>query len=117
MEARYLAERRRLAPILQEERRLREALAHIDSHAQRAPGNDPIMRQVGADFFWETWVARTRRNLNTELAQVVAKRLTMTDQLRTAFGRNEAVSALLVAARRDRARTRARQIQDGASNI
>lgn len=97
-EALYLKEFAKVQPILEEEGRIRTALRHLDE--QRQQGHDELsadstMQRMGADILWQTWAARTRTSLNIELAQVLARKETVLDQVRKAFGKREALKKIV----------------------
>lgn len=96
-EARYLREHERIRAVMAEEADIAAQLALLDDQLAsiRAAGEpDQGYRSVGADIQWQAWETRTRRMLNQKLARARAKRLSMMDGLRAAFGRKEAVAAL-----------------------
>lgn len=100
-EALYLREMRAIAGVLAEEAALRAALAGLDRQAAQAQtelDRDPAMKSVGADLMWQGWQTRTRRRLNIELAQVIARKLGGLDAVRTAFGRRQALDGIAAAA-------------------
>ncbi|MEY8841722.1 hypothetical protein AB9K41_22060 [Cribrihabitans sp. XS_ASV171] len=104
-EAAYLAEHEKIRSVLEEEARLRGSLARLDRQAaetRAAQDRAEGYRTLGADLLWQGWEARTRAELNTDLARARARRLVAMDGLRTAFGRKEAVAEL---AGRERAKT------------
>lgn len=106
-ELRYLAEFRKISAIVEEENRLRRALARLD--AQEAAARQSLAQAgpihlVGADLLWQGWLARNRRDLGTELARVLARKSVLLDRVRRAFGQREAIRQLeREAARRARA--------------
>ena len=52
------------------------------------------VKTVGADTLWQAWVSRKHRELNMQLAQVMAEKMNAMDGVRTAFGRQTAVEKL-----------------------
>jgi hypothetical protein len=58
-----------------------------------------MMKALGADLLWEGWHTRAKRELNTELAQVTAKKLMAMDKLRKSFGRKTAIADMAKAER------------------
>lgn len=112
-EALYMREFQKIRSILEEETTLRQKLAQLDTQIadnQTAIRNDHTMKTVGADMLWQGWVTRTRRNLNTELAQVMARKLVAMDGVRQAFGRQQAVEKLLDLDKADNKRSLDNQI-------
>ena len=94
----YQREYRQLRPLLQQEAGLRAQLARLDlqvaevrSEGAKADGYNV----TGGDMLWHSWESATRRNLNIELARARAQKLAALDNLRTAFGRKQAVETLV----------------------
>ena len=95
--AQYLRELARIREILDRETALRGQLLRLAQQAERARRDhaaDPAMQSLGADMAWQGWLGRSRRRLNTELAQVMARKLVAMDSVRNAFGREQAVQTL-----------------------
>lgn len=96
-EAQYLKEHAKVKPILDREAALRGQLAKLDAQIKetRAQADgDHAMRALGADLMWQGWHTRTRRELNMQLAQITAQKLSAMDKLREAFGRKHAVETM-----------------------
>lgn len=96
-EAVYLAEFRKIQPLLQEESRLRGALARLKEQAEterKALATDMPMQTIGADLLWQAWLVRSRKQLNIELSQVLARKSIVMDRIRHAFGRRNAVQTM-----------------------
>jgi hypothetical protein len=111
-EALYLREYEKIRPILAREAELRRDLTRLNGLAEEARRQEAdafAMRTVGADLLWQGWVTRTRRQLNIELATVMARKIEAMRRVRKAFGRRQAVAATAGTAadqRRDAARKR-----------
>ncbi|MBK0325736.1 hypothetical protein I5535_00370 [Rhodobacteraceae bacterium F11138] len=122
-EALYLDEFRKIQNILAEESRLRKELARLDEQSQAERNTTPddlSMQSIGADLLWKAWLTRTRRQLNIELAQVMAKKLTAMGGVRKAFGRKNAVASMHETALKDaksQARLRAMQALLNEANL
>lgn len=96
-EALYLREYERIRAVLEEEARIAAQIARLDDQVvrTRAEGSgDHGYRSVGADILWQNWESRTRRQLNSDLARARAKRLSMMDDLKRAFGRKQAIAQI-----------------------
>ncbi len=96
--AQYMQEHARIKPILDAEARLRGQLAQLDAQvkaSQTQVGQDVPMKALGADLLWQGWHARSRRQLNLELAQATAKKMMAMERLRKTFGRKHAVETML----------------------
>ena len=74
--------------ILREENKLRADIAKLRSQAEAVDANGMTeMHSVGADILWRAWVARMLTQLNTELAQVLARKENCLAQVQRAFSR------------------------------
>ncbi|MCE8552971.1 hypothetical protein KBY29_01490 [Ruegeria pomeroyi] len=96
-EALYLREYERIRAVLEEEARITAQIARLDDQVLRIRTEgtgDHGYRSVGADILWQGWESRTRRQLNSELARARAKRLSMMDALKRAFGRKQAIAQI-----------------------
>lgn len=114
-EAHYLREFSKVRDILAEEGRVRHGLAQLDEQKARAHADfaDGLaLRSLGGDVLWQTWAARTRTILNTELAQILTRKEAVMGQVRLAFGRREAVQAMLTEQRKAAAQSRAKRLQE-----
>jgi len=104
-QALYLKEYRNIGTILVEEADLRAKLARLDARIDQnkaAEAENHMMRAIGADLLWQGWTTRTRRQLNIELAQILARKSAVMDRIRVAFGRQQAVEFLRNAEMTDR---------------
>lgn len=96
-EAVYLNEFQKVEGILSEEARLRRDLAQLEAQSLQARQklqDDVPMQTIGADVLWQAWLTRTQRQLNMELAQVMARKLSAMGRVRSAFGRQNAVQSM-----------------------
>lgn len=99
----FLKARQKVQPILDEEASARHNLARLaqqENDNRAATGSDQAMQSLGADMLWRSWVAKTRRQLNFELARVMVRKEPAMEDVRRAFGRKEAMRLLLEAERR-----------------
>jgi hypothetical protein len=99
--AAYLRESHRIADLLAEEGALRTALARLDDQvtaANAALADDTALLAIGAGLLWRGWEDRTRRQLTTELAKVLARKHAVLDRVRIAHGRQQAILGLQQAA-------------------
>lgn len=103
-EALYQKEFAQVRDVLAQEARLRGALAKIREQSQSSTNNptDLAMQSSGADLVWRAWADQKRRALNTELAQLLAQKSGIMGAARRAFGRNEAMKAVLDARKKTR---------------
>ena len=108
----YDREFRAISSILVEESKMRSNLTRLEAQISRNRGacaNDQMLLSVGAQLLWQGWTTRTHRQLNTELAQVMARKLVALDRVRIAFGRQRAVEMMMSAERRALKDRRVRQ--------
>lgn len=99
--------------ILKEESAIRQSLAQLDAQSQSSSSinaQDCAMQTIGADILWQAWVSKTRRQLNIELAQILARKIEAMTQIRKAFGRKKAVNSLIENTRQEQ-RKKAAQLQ------
>lgn len=112
MRALYDREFRAIAAILAEESDLRSKLAQLDAQVADnldVGDNALSLNVVGAQLLWQGWTSRTRRQLNSDLAQVMAKKLVAMDRVRVAFGRQRAVEMMMATKQRAQQQRRAKQ--------
>lgn len=80
------------------EARLRENLQQLVAKRQtlteRTAELDPA-RNAGADVRWFKWVEDRRAVINTELAQLAAKKLQLQQKMRRAFGKEQVFQDLI----------------------
>ena len=80
------------------EMRLRGNLAQlVKDKQQTAERNNPddAAHIAGAEIRWHKWVDERRAKINVELAQVLSQKLECQRKLRRAFGKDQALDALL----------------------
>jgi len=112
MRALYDREFQAIAAILTRESELRGNLRRLDELIARnreTDANSHMLNTVGARLLWQGWTTRTRTQLNTELAQVMAKKLVAMDRIRIAFGRKRAVELMISADKDEKKRRITRQ--------
>ena len=108
----FQREYRAIQKTLRKESDLRKSLTQLDAQTVNAKSQGDqycAMKAIGADFLWLAWVSKTRRQLNTELAQVIVQKMEAMIQIRKAFGQNGAVENLLSADRQKQKQKTARQ--------
>ncbi len=94
----FRAAQAEMATLLRREERLRQNLTQLtrskqsQARAPRAPDDAALV--AGADIRWHQWVDQRRSTINGELAQVLALKDSCMQKLRTAFGRDQAVTGL-----------------------
>jgi hypothetical protein len=103
MRAMFDKEYQAISGLLVEETSLRKKLRQLEiqiSQNRKLCSKDTRIQSVGAQFLWQGWTTRTHRQLNTELAQVMARKLVAMDRVRIAFGRQQAIEMMQVSERR-----------------
>lgn len=90
----YDREYLKVSGLLAEETRIRSQLTQLDTQSRKACANNVDMQAVSALFLWQRWSARSRQQLNSELAQVMAKKLMAMDRVRKAFCRKQALAEI-----------------------
>lgn len=93
----YAQEHVKIAEVLAQEASIRAAMARLESQNQAGLTDEDTvdpMQLIGADLLWNTWQHQTRQRLNTELAQVMARKLQLLDRVRRAFGKDQAIQTL-----------------------
>lgn len=102
-EALYRAEAVRMQHLVEQERRLRAALARLDAQqaATRALPDTELdgLRQIGGDMIWQGWIGARKAELQSELARVLGRKGQMIGKLRRAFGKAQAVDRMTDAVR------------------
>jgi len=101
----YDREHQAIVTILAREAELRSNLRRLDELTARnkeTGNNSHMLNAVGATLLWQGWIARTRHQLNSELARVMATKLAGMDRVRIAFGRQRAVELMISADLRER---------------
>lgn len=87
-----------LTKLRSREAALRAELHRLQSLAYETnslPASDTELRAIGGDVIWLKWLANSRRQLNIELAQVLAQKEALASQHRVANGKKIVSDALL----------------------
>lgn len=96
--ARYDLAQQAFRTIVAEENKLRSELARLKEMEQsmRVEAYENLsMRSIGADIIWQSWVGRTKRQLNMSLSSVLAKKAPHMAAVRRAYGKVLALDELL----------------------
>jgi len=88
VEIKYRREQESFARLMIQENRLRAALKQLETQLResRASG-DTSQRAIGADVLWQAWVGRKMRDINMQLAQVLAVKERHIAQVQRAYGK------------------------------
>lgn len=84
--------------LVSEEARLRSELYRLNFsvlQAQAKPENNTEMRAVGAEIMWQSWVARSKTQINLKLAQLLALKLQHLAKVKKAYGKVLVIEELL----------------------
>ena len=110
----YLREHAKVKPILDAEAQLRSQIEMLKTQiADSRPiaEESHAIKALGADFLWQKWHTKSRRELNQQLAQVTAQKLQAMDKLRASFGRKHAVETMEAQEKDLRRKLRAQKLQ------
>ena len=94
----YDQQQQNFGKIIAEETTLRRELQRVDQmdlEARIAVQSDIGMRAIGSDVIWQSWVGRTKTQLNLELARVLAIKEQHLAAVRKAYGKVMVVEALI----------------------
>ena len=111
-QAQYDSQRQSFATVLAEESRLRAELARLKELAQAASGAEPALtplHAVGADILWQSWLTRTRSDLNLRLARTLAIKTHEQSKVKQAFGKVVALQQLASEARETKRKLQAQR--------
>lgn len=87
-ELKYEMSQVELRQLKAEEQRIRGDLTRLSENARSVDGDTKMsMEFIGADVVWQAWVGRMRTELNTQLAQVLAKQERHLARVRKEFSR------------------------------
>ena len=104
-----------LRPILEAEARIQQQLLKLDTQLNqvRTESRQTEGYQIsGTDILWNGWESTTRRQLNMQLAQIRAQKLARLEALRLAFGRKQAIDALIKQMQQEQRRYTARKLAE-----
>ncbi len=86
-----------LRPVIEAEARVQQQLASLNTQVaevRRDSASAEGYQVTGTDILWNGWESATRRQLNTDLARLRAQKLAAIEQLRAAFGRQQAIRSI-----------------------
>lgn len=116
-QAGYDKQKRSFAKILAEENRLRSELSRLKELGQASTATDLSLiplQSVGADILWQSWLTRTRSDLNMQLARTLAIKAHEQANVRQAFGKVVALRQLVLDARNRDRKLRAQRLLSSA---
>ncbi|WP_300056590.1 hypothetical protein [uncultured Roseobacter sp.] len=95
-DARYQARQQLFQSLLQREDVVRADLEKLDGQARSAEQSaDGTMQSIGADVIWKTWLGKTRKSLNMQLALILAEKDQHMRQIKQAYGKVLATEEIL----------------------
>lgn len=111
----YHQQQESFSRLLVQENKLRGSLTQLDEHmsASRKSG-DPHQKAIGADVAWQAWIGRKKRELNIQLAQVLAVKEKHIAQVRAAYGKVLVTDQLFDQVRQDTNKKKAQSRLDHA---
>lgn len=98
VQAKYQHQQQSFGRLVAEEARLRDELARLDGFLADTRSMSPQereMRAIGADLVWQSWLGRSKAQLNLKLAQILAIKEQHLKQVRTAYGKLLVVQELI----------------------
>ena len=88
MELKYQTSQVELRVICAQEAKIREQILRLDQQSKSSTCDEArMMKSLGADLLWNAWASRTKADLNTKLAQVLAKKELFLHAARRDFGK------------------------------
>lgn len=91
----YQQQQESFARLLAQENKLRNSLLQLDAHLTESRNSDDTSQKaIGADVVWQAWIGRKKRELNMQLAQVLAVKERHVAQVRYAYGKVLVTDAL-----------------------
>jgi len=91
----YRQQQESFSRLMAQENKLRASLRKLDAHlAESRSSTDAPQKAIGADVIWQTWVGRKKREINIQLAQVLAVKERHIAQVRQAYGKVLVTDAL-----------------------
>ncbi|WP_299414012.1 hypothetical protein [uncultured Sulfitobacter sp.] len=88
VEIKYRQQQESFARLMVQENRLRASLTQLDQQmADSRASKDSPQKAIGADVLWQAWIGRKKRELNMQLAQVLAVKERHISQVRHAYGK------------------------------
>tara|TARA_R110002110_G_scaffold11334_1_gene54680 strand:- start:829 stop:1185 length:357 start_codon:yes stop_codon:yes gene_type:complete len=88
VEVKYRKEQDSFLRLIMQENRLRASLRQLDLHLEQSREcQDVELKAIGADVVWQAWGGRKKRELNMQLAQVLAVKERHISQVRKSYGK------------------------------
>lgn len=88
VDVKYRQQQESFARLMIQENRLRSSLHQLDEHLRNSRSSeDTSQKAIGADVVWQAWVGRKKRELNMQLAQILAMKEQHIEQVHKAYGK------------------------------
>jgi len=117
VEVKYRQEQESFARLMTQENILRASLRRLDLQlGDSRKCADAEQKAIGADVLWQAWVGRKKRELNMQLAQVLAVKERHIAQVRKTYGKVLVTDALFENARKQAEQKRAQSQLDRTLN-
>lgn len=117
VQIKYQQQQESFTRLLAQEDRLRRSLRQLDENLNASRSSDDTSQKaLGADVIWQAWVGRKKRELNIQLAQVLAVKERHIAQVRQAYGKVLVTNALLEHVKADTSQKKAQSQLDRAIN-
>lgn len=88
VDVKYRQQQESFARLMIQENRFRSSLHQLDEHLRNSRSSeDTSQKAIGADVVWQAWVGRKKRELNMQLAQILAMKEQHIEQVRKAYGK------------------------------
>lgn len=116
----YQAAQAKLAKVSAEEQRLRgllAKLAHDEKIGRTVLETDSAFRAIQGDQVWNQWVGTNRAALNRQLALVMVRKETATQEVQAAFGKADVLEKLTTEAKWRRRKRREATALDEAMEL
>lgn len=116
VQAQYDLAQQAFQKVVAEENTLRRELSRLDTiekSARSEAHHDLGMRAIGADIIWQSWVGRTKTQLNMALSRILAKKQPYLAVVKRAYGKVLIVGELLSKAeKKERATVKSKTLND-----
>ena len=96
VEVKYRKQQDSFSRFLTQENNIRSALKQLSEQlTQNRSNEDAMHKSIGADVLWLAWHSRKKRELNLQLAQILAVKELHVAQVRKAYGKVLVTDGLL----------------------
>ncbi len=115
VDVKYRQQQESFGRLMAQENRLRRSLLQLDEHLAASRSSEDVQQKaIGADVLWQAWIGRNKRELNMQLAQILAVKERHIAQVRTAYGKVLVTDALYEKVNKGHAQKKAQSELDRA---